>query len=133
MWQARPSKRTEINCRIVKTFLHRLDACKSEYPLHRIYNFDETCWKVIQHPKLIIGEKGTESVKLTSTMNDKVSLTAFGAISAAGEKLPLWVIVKGKTDRVHEKIVKGKTDPDVHVHQTHSGWNTSAMMVKYRE
>jgi hypothetical protein len=78
----------------------------------------------------VVAEKGTETVKLKVPRGDKECYTGYGCLSAAGEKLPLWVLTKGKTDRSHAKFGAA---PDVIIQHTPNGWTTDDLMVKYIE
>jgi hypothetical protein len=53
---------------------------------------------------------------------------AYSCISAAGEKLPRWILAKGKTSRSETKF---GSPPDVILKHTESGWSTGQMMVEY--
>jgi hypothetical protein len=69
----------------------------------------------------VLAEKGTEIVTLASTTSDKIFFTALGAISAAGQKLPLWVLAKVKTRRCERKFA---VHPEVKFRHADSGWST---------
>jgi hypothetical protein len=123
-------RRAHIDEDQVEMFTSRLNSASSDYPLNRILNFDETCWKIYMGPKKVIAEKGTDTVKLQATTGEKLSLTAFGVISAAGEKLPLWVIAKGKTERSLRKF--GEI-PGVVFKFSESGWATEQLILEFIE
>jgi hypothetical protein len=93
-----------------------------------VFNFDETCWKIFDGPRRVLAEKGSDSVKLISSTGEKQSVTAFGTISAAGDKLPLWIIAKGKTQR---SITKFGKHPEVVFKVSESGWTTEQLMLDY--
>jgi hypothetical protein len=59
--------------------------------IHVQFNFDEASWKCYLDPHKVIVERGTK----------KECYTGCGCISAAGEKLPFWIVTKGKTDPYH--------------------------------
>jgi hypothetical protein len=69
-------------------------------------------------------------VKLQSKNSEKTSFTALGAISAAGRKLPLWVVAKGRT---HGCELKFGNHPDVPIRHTEKGWATENLIVEYIE
>lgn len=121
-------RRTHINPDRVADFLRTLENAKAIYRPDRIFNFDETCWKCCLTPAKVLAEKGTDTVKLLKCRNEKESYTAYGCISAAGDKLPCWIIAKGKTDRSHRKF---GDHPQVEVRHTPSGWTTEDMMCEY--
>jgi hypothetical protein len=107
-------------------FLERLNSFSKDYSPALVFNMDETCWRLFEAPGGMLAEKGTGTVKLTSKMNEKTSFTAIGAISAAGGKLPLWILAKGRTQRCEQKF---GTHPNVLVSHTDSGWVTENLVV----
>jgi hypothetical protein len=64
-----------------------------------VINMDETSWRQINAGRLTIDEKGAETVNCYFRPDLKTCLTAVAAITAAGEKLPLWILARGKTTR----------------------------------
>jgi hypothetical protein len=92
-------RRTALDESYATYFPNRLNDLANDYPLGLIFNMDETCWRIFEAPRKVLTEKGAETVKLLTPTNEKTSFTAIGAISAAGEKLALWVLAKGKTQR----------------------------------
>jgi hypothetical protein len=97
-------RRSHIDEDQAELFIRHLNSAPSDYPRSRIYNFDETCWRIYMGPRKVIADKGTDTVKLVCSTGEKLSVTAFGTISAEGEKLPLWVVTKGKTKRCLNKF-----------------------------
>jgi hypothetical protein len=67
-------------------------------------------------------------VKLKSFTGEKLSLTAFGTISASGNKFPLWVITKGKTPR---SLLKLGEHPELILKYTESGWAKEEIILEY--
>jgi hypothetical protein len=121
-------RRTDIDPDIADVFSNRLNDCKKDYPNERIYNFDETCWHIYMGPQKVIAEKGTETVKLRCRTGEKLSVTAFGTISASGDKLPLWVVTKGRTSRSLSKF--GDHEGAVFKF-SESGWATENLILEY--
>jgi SH3-like domain-containing protein len=81
-------------------------------------------------PRKVIAEKGTDTVKLVCSTGEKLSVTAFGTISAEGEKLPLWVVTKDKTKRCLNKF---GDQTDVIFRYSESGWATENLVIEYLE
>ena len=81
--------------------------------------------------------KGAENVSVTLPEDANKSLTVIRAINAAGEKLPLWVILKGSTDRSKEKIRdrlrRGICDREMPlmISHTENGCATPELMERY--
>ena len=78
----------------------------------------------------VLEEKGAKSIKLKSATNDKISVTAIGAINAEGSKLPLWFLGKGKTTRCPQKF--GAFDYII-LHSNENGWSTETVMIDFLE
>jgi hypothetical protein len=123
-------RRTVLDEDYATYFLGRLDSLSNDYPPDLVFNMDETCWRLFEGPQKVLAEKGSETVKLASRTGEKTSFTALGAISAAGQKLHLWVLAKGTTRRCERKF---GTHPDIIVRHTDSGWSTETIIVSYLE
>jgi hypothetical protein len=80
-----------------------------------VFNIDETCWRLLEEPRKVLAEQGSETVKLASRTSEKTFLTGLGAISAAGQKLRLWALAKAKTRRCEPKF---GPHPDILVRHT---------------
>jgi hypothetical protein len=78
-------------------------------------------------PNRVLTQKGTEIVKFNES-HEKESYTTYSCISAAGEKLPFWILTKGKTNCSETKF---GSHLDVILKHTESGWCTDQMMVEY--
>jgi hypothetical protein len=57
---------------------------------------DETYWLLFEALRRILEEKGKETVELRAHTSEKTLFTAFGGIICSGDKLPLWIVAKGK-------------------------------------
>ena len=123
-------RRTALDEDYSAYFLRRLDTLSNNYPPDLVFNMDETCWRLFEAPKKVLAEKGAETVKLSSRTSEKTSFTALGAISAAGDKLPLWVLAKGKTRRCEHKFGNHQ---DILIRHTESGWATERIITSYIE
>lgn len=121
-------RRTIVDENVATYFLNRLNSLSDDYPPDMVFNMDETCWRLFESPRKVLAEKGTETVKLCSKSGEKTSFTALGAISAAGQKLPLWVLAKGRTQRSERKF---GAHEDVVVHHSTSGWATENIIIAY--
>jgi hypothetical protein len=123
-------RRTTVDESYVSCFLHRLNSLSNDYSPDLVFNMDETCWRLFEAPRKVLAEKGSETVKLRSKTSEKTSFTAVGAISASGQKLPLWVLAKGKTPRCETKF---GAHQDVLVKHSESGWATENIVMSYIE
>jgi hypothetical protein len=99
------------------------------YPPENILNCDETCWRLYPSGILTWAATGSENVAIEIPGDEKTSITAMATITADHQKLPLYLIAKGKTSRV-EISQLGK----IGIHQAdHSpnGWQTVDTMKRY--
>jgi hypothetical protein len=97
-------KHITIDADYAAYFRERMSALPEDYPPELVFNMDETCWHLHEALRRDMEEKGKERVKLWSHKSEKTSFTAFGGISCSGEKLPLCVISKRKTERSEAKF-----------------------------
>jgi hypothetical protein len=65
---------------------------------------------------------------MNASRGEKRCSTGYECISAAGGKLPFWIMTKRKTDRWHAKFAAAA---DVMIQHTPSGWTDNDMMVQY--
>jgi hypothetical protein len=122
--------RAELDESYAAYFLERLNSPSNDYPPDKVFNMDETCWRLFEAPQKVLAEKGAETVKLLARTSEKTSFTALGTISASGQKLPLWVLAKGKTPRLERKF---GAHPGVILRHTDSGWATENLISSYIE
>jgi hypothetical protein len=70
-------------------FRATMNALPEDYPPELVFDMDETRWRFYESPRRVLEEKGKETVKLRSSKSEKISFTAFGAITCSGDELPL--------------------------------------------
>jgi hypothetical protein len=104
MRRSHAERRTEINEAYARYFCDRTNALCEGYPPELVFNLDEICWRLFKAPRWTLEEKGKETVKLRSHTSQETSLAAFGGITCNGDKLPLWVVAKGKTTQMKVKF-----------------------------
>jgi hypothetical protein len=120
-------RRPDVSEDAVARFLERYNSMQNDYPPDKVYNFDETCWRRIL-PRCVLAKKGTETVKLRCKQNTKESVTAFATVSLSGEKLPLWVIAKGESDR---SLTKYGRHTNLLLKTSENGWSNKILMLEY--
>ena len=89
-------------------------------PVDRILNGDETSWRILPSSMSTWADKGSDSVKINVEDDEKRMVTVMATITAAGTKLPLFMVAKGKTAAVESSQLG-----DISYHMsTHSpsGW-----------
>lgn len=96
-------------------------------PHTHILNGDETNWKFLNLPLLTWGLKGVDTVNVDYAIEPKDSITAMATVSAAGNKLPLFLITKGASPKCENKIKKRG------IETTHSlnGWMNDDTFCQY--
>jgi hypothetical protein len=98
-------------------------------------NMDETSWKLLNHCFLTIAERGAEGISCLFEGDPKACITAIATRDAAGGKLPLWTIAKGKMERSEAKVRQEcSRDTDngglIVTHQP-SGWTSRDVAMQY--
>ena len=97
--------------------------------MHHILNADETCWTILPHGAVTWAEKGSDGVNILTQDDDKQAITAMATISAAGDKLPLFLIAKGLTERC-ERSQLGEVHGH-HAAHAPGGWMTGPLFLSY--
>jgi hypothetical protein len=126
----RPSlkRRPTVNENQIAEFTARVKQLLKKYTADRVINVDETNWRTVAAGFLTWGLKGADSVQCNIDNDDKEGVTVIGAIDAAGKKLPLTVVGKGKTLRC---LAGYELGADVWKAYSESGWTTSDVMCGY--
>jgi hypothetical protein len=66
-------------------------------------------WFVLWRPRNTVAEKGVGSVKIEVNGDPKAGFTLIGAITASGQRLPLFLVANGLTPKCHEQFGKNFT------------------------
>jgi hypothetical protein len=101
-----------------------------ENSLTNIVNGDETMWLVCVVPRKTIRRKGEESVRINVDGYPKAGLTIMCTVNAKCEKLPLFIIAQGTTERCHNQL---GIHPGFNYHVEHSktGWMVQELVFSY--
>jgi hypothetical protein len=78
----------------------------------------------------VVPATGAESVHQSVGDHTKADFTFFAMTKAEGEKLPLILIAKGKTNRCHAEF-RGRQAYDVEIWHSPSEWPTETFMLQY--
>jgi hypothetical protein len=100
-----------------------------ENPLERVINCDETMWCVLPNGLLTWASVGGDGVSVHVNTREKESITALACITAAHDRLPLFLLAKGKTPRVEQSQL-GAPGDRILAH-SHPGWTTVLTFHKY--
>jgi hypothetical protein len=104
------------------------------YGPHLLLNMDETPAKLTDVPATALRETGSkEAAKIAVAGNERLNITTFPCISAAGDKLQMCAILKGKTQRCLRKIRNGANADvnKVRLYYSESGWINSSILVRW--
>jgi hypothetical protein len=126
----RPARRPDIDENEVTVYEARLQAAYDDPEDSIVLNADEGHWKVIMPPKRTITNKGGESVSINVEGDRKAGFTIMGTISSEGDRFPLFMIAKGKTERCHKQLGAHPSYEYKIVHSP-SGWMTNDCFVEY--
>jgi hypothetical protein len=113
----------------IAEFMIHVDEAVEQYGANNVINADETAARSVQHTRTSWGNVGEPNV-VNTRVSQRDAITTMPAVSAAGDRLPMQVIVKGKTQRA----VKNKHLPDSTAsYPTISGWQKSSSLTQYIE
>jgi hypothetical protein len=104
------------------------------YGARNVLNMDETPVPKCEHPITGVVATGSgHAAQCRTDAGNRLNVTHFPAISAAGNHLQLCAIIKGKTERTLKKI---RTDASavtsrVRLYYSPSGWTNSAILVRW--
>ena len=110
-------------------YLIHVDHAVEQYGANNVINVDETAAHGVQHTRSSWGIVGEPNIVHTN-LSDRDAITTMPAITAGGDRLPMQVIVKGKTQRA----VRNKNLPDNTAgYPTPSGWQNASTFTQYIE
>jgi hypothetical protein len=98
------ARKCEIRPDEVRRFKEKLTAAFRDFFYNDIINADESMWLILWQPRNTVAEKGVESTKIEVNGDPKAEFTLIEAITASGEKLPLFLIAKGFTQKCHKQF-----------------------------
>lgn len=99
-----------------------------------VLNMDETPVSLLDAPVTAVVATGSNAAAAVETSaNIGTKITTFPTISAAGDKLPLCAIIKGKTPRCLRKIQEGASAEinKVKLYYSDKGWVNEGIMLRY--
>lgn len=131
-----PRRRTPANDQVIASFLQEFEIAKLQLSPNLIFNMDETAWRLFHGALRTLARRGAEEVSTRSRLDDKDNLTVICTVSLAGEKLPPWVIVKGKTDRCEQRYrndqrLRSALAGKLWLTHSPNGWATRQVMCEY--
>lgn len=127
--RAHYKRRPGLNMEARTSWIERVCALLQEYPADRVVNADETTWRILPAGATTWAVKGADSVAISVQDDEKKMITVMAACTAAGAKLPLFLIAKGKTTR-SETTQIGDVGEHDSFHTT-TGWMTEDAFLHY--
>ena len=115
---------------------------REEIKARNILNCDETFWRDFQQSNRTIARKGQDNVHIYTNANEKAGTTVLATIDADGQKLPLVLVGKGKTEKCEKSQFGfsnpfGQSNPNPYTdsihYTTHSenGWMNNKIFPQY--
>ena len=104
------------------------------YGAARVFNMDETPTQMCDAPTTgIVATGSKDPARVRTAFLTRHNITTFPCISAAGDKLPLCAIVKGKTARSLKKITNGASTAvgRVRLYLSQKGWMTTDIIKQW--
>jgi hypothetical protein len=95
-----------------------------------VFNGDETTWQLVPNGLRTWADTGSESVEVYFNGDPKKRITALCTISADGVRLPIQLIAKGTTNRVHSSWLGDTHELHWHTHSK-SAWTTQETFLEY--
>jgi hypothetical protein len=106
----------------------------ARYGAGSVFNMDETPISLLDTPVTAVVSTGNkEAAKIHTGVNVGTKITTFPTISAAGDKLPMCAVLKGKTPRSLRKITEGASAAvhKVRLYYSEKGWINEGIMALY--
>ena len=130
-------RRTAPDDEKVAEFLLNVDAVRDQFPENLIFNVDETCWRLLNGPVKTLAATGQEEVAVDSACNPKTDITVIAAVTKAGDRLPLYLLAKGKTPRCMDKyrnspvLRRHFASGSLTIDYSRTGWSDREVMTRY--
>jgi hypothetical protein len=99
-----------------------------------VLNMDETPVPKCEHPTTGVVRTGSgRAASCTTDAGNRLNVTHFPCISAAGDKLQMCAVLKGKTPRTLKKITEGASADvkKVRLYFSQSGWINAGIIIRW--
>ena len=106
------------------------------YGERMVLNMDETPVQLCDAPTTAVVSTGSkEAARIQTDFLQKNTLTTFPCVSAAGDRLRLCAVLKGKTRRALRKVREGASDAvqTVRLYTSAQGWMTEQVMLAWMQ
>ena len=121
----------------VSSFIAEHEIALDQFLPEDIVNMDETSWKVLNNRMVTVAHVGQDEVSCGFNASSKQCITVIASVTRAGERLPLWAIVRGDSDQAAQKVRDDpRLQPEVQrgnliVVHSHNGWTTADIAIQY--
>jgi len=118
----------------VMQFVHDAREAADAYGKRLVLNMDETPVPKVEHPHSgVVATASGLAAPCSTTAGNRLNTTCFCCISAAGDKLPMGVVLRGKTQRVVNNLLR---DAPAAVHRARfyfskSGWVNAGIIIRW--
>jgi hypothetical protein len=124
-------RRPSVTAEQEENWKNRIEELLQTVPLDRVLNTDETSWLLWPRGILTWADVNTDHAHVLIRGDPKDSLTALATVTAAGERLPLFFLARGKTERAERSQIGDATGH--WVSHSPSGWMTEVTFEEYLE
>jgi hypothetical protein len=100
------------------------------YHPDRIFNLDDTLWTFLDAAILALAAGGA-GLRCHFSVGANDCLTAIATINSTGEKQPLWILAKGKTERSERRYANVTNAKDLHIDHSPNGWRDRGVASRY--
>jgi hypothetical protein len=118
----------------ILSFVNDTRMAIAEFGPRYVLNMDETPVPKCEHPITGVVRTGSGRAATCSTdAGNRLNVTHFPCISAAGDKLQMCAVIKGKTARTLKKITEGASAAvnKVRLYYSASGWINAGIVVRW--
>ena len=121
----------------VASFLADMDASQFQFPDSDVFNIDETCWRLVNGRLRTLAVRGQDEVDVKCGADPKSDITVICGCSRSGDRLPIYLLAKGKTPRCTQRFRDSPqlrtyfASNDLVVDFSPTGWSTHEVMLRY--
>lgn len=115
-------------------FVHDAREAVQKYGARMVLNMDETPVPKCEHPRTGVTSTGSKfAAPCSTTAGNRLNVTCFCCISAAGDKLQQSAVLRGKTQRVVQNIMRDAPAAvsRVRFYYSQTGWINSSIVVRW--
>jgi len=118
----------------VLEYVHAARTAVDKYGPQLVLNMDETPVPKVEHPCTgVVATASPHAAPCGTSASPKQNFTSFACIAASGDKLPLSMVLKGKTQLVVRRMLRGASPAvrRIHFYTSQKGWINSDILVRW--